>query len=913
MRRWPALPSVRVLINSRPQRALVDTGCSQSIVSAKLVRGQGKRNVATVDGRTVHGIGEANVELTVDGRRLVMKCLVMPNLVDGFGVILGMDVIKWFGRVCVGGNGVRFGGLEAVAAAAALPVDEKPAPVEISDKDFEAKFDGSKWIVGWKWRGRAPVLTNKVSTYSMSAEVKRRFDIEMDRWKAEGWLQPCGAPVHGVIPLLAVEQEQKGKVRPVMDFRELNGHVESYTGDSDACSETTRKWRAMKGQLAMLDLRSAYLQLHVREDLQQFQMVQHKGEFFRLTRLGFGLNCAPKIMTAVLAKVLSLDPVIDAATDHYIDDIVVNCSLVSPERVVEHLRRYGLQTKPLECFEDTCVLGLQLRSVPGQGLMWSRSNEIPNVDELQQLTRRELFSICGKLIGHYPVAGWLRVACSFIKRHSEGAALEDEIGDKARGWLREIIQRLRSDDPVCGVWRAAVDEECRIWCDASSLALGVVVEMGGKVVEDSSWLRKREDGAHINIAELDAVIKGVNLALKWQLKEMTLMTDSATVHGWLHSLLTGSHRAKVSGIAEMLVRRRLSMIKELCKEYDLNVAVELVRSEANKADAVTRVPKTWLRREQPRTSVKELHARHHFGVRRSLYFARQVDPAVTRADVEAVIRACPHCASVDPAPTRWDKGELRVKENWQRIAADVTHFGQDRFLTMVDCGPSRFAIWRKLSSENASTVAAVFEQVFRERGPPTELLLDNSATFRSEVLTDLCKCWAVRRSFRCAYRPSGNGIVERNHRTIKSLAARSGKSPLDVLFWYNCAPLDDGTVPAAALHTYRWRNPDVLHDVDGWCEDGNRYRVGDAVFVKPAQGRCTTRWSTGIVTAAPSTQLVEVDGMPRHVADCRPAPVEHREEEQPEEQEEENVPVRRSSRAKQPPWRFPDTDPAVLL
>ena len=35
----------------------------------------------------------------------------------------------------------------------------------------------------------------------------------------------------GIIPLLAVVQPTKNKVRPVMDYRELNDFVECHTGD----------------------------------------------------------------------------------------------------------------------------------------------------------------------------------------------------------------------------------------------------------------------------------------------------------------------------------------------------------------------------------------------------------------------------------------------------------------------------------------------------------------------------------------------------------------------------------------------------------------------------------------------------------------------------------------------------------
>ena len=37
-----------------------------------------------------------------------------------------------------------------------------------------------------------------------------------------------------------------------------------------------------------------------------------------------------------------------------------------------------------------------------------------------ELCRPELFSICEKLTGHYPIAEWLQIANSYIKRQAEG-------------------------------------------------------------------------------------------------------------------------------------------------------------------------------------------------------------------------------------------------------------------------------------------------------------------------------------------------------------------------------------------------------------------------------------------------------------------------------------------------------------
>ena len=41
-----------------------------------------------------------------------------------------------------------------------------------------------------------------------------------------------------------------------------------------------------------------------------------------------------------------------------------------------------------------------------------------------------------------------------------------------------------------------------------------------------------------------------------------------------------------------------------------------------------------------------------------------------------------------------------------------------------------------------------------------------------------------------AYRAGGNGIMERNHRTVKAMADREKGDPIDDVYCYNKAPRD---------------------------------------------------------------------------------------------------------------------------
>ena len=122
-------------------------------------------------------------------------------------------------------------------------------------------------------------------------------------------------------------------------------------------------------------------------------------------------------------------------------------------------------------------------------------------------------------------------------------------------------------------------------------------------------------------------------------------------------------------------------------------------------------------------------------------------------------------------------------------------------------------MWRRLPNESAAAVAAQFNLIFCERGPPSEVLLDNGACFRSREVGELSERWGVRQVFSCAHRPSGIGIVERNHMTVKRMAARSGNPAEVMVYYYNFTPNDDGLVPAETLYMYDLRVPNAASEV----------------------------------------------------------------------------------------------------
>ncbi|XP_047143005.1 uncharacterized protein LOC124817216 [Hydra vulgaris] len=291
------------------------------------------------------------------------------------------------------------------------------------------------------------------------------------------------------------------------------------------------------------------------------------------------------------------------------------------------------------------------------------------------------------------------VSLDYVKRYFEKYGLESKEGEQIgyngvcisglrvyKGWddkvcdenlkrvLQEVYDEIAKCNPAYGDW-AVHGDEGNVWVDASSLASGAVIQVGKTTVEDATWLQKEMSEDYINMAELDAVRHGMNMVLTWKLKKVTIFTDSVTVFHWVSDALT---------------------------EYGINVSVKLVPSKDNLADALTRVRSRWLNKltEAKHSSnsvgavfaeaesISSIHKRTgHFGVNRTLNFVRKIILTATKNNVREVIKNCKPCQSIDPAPVQWEKGKLSVKEKWERVAMDITNFGTEKFLTLVDCEP----------------------------------------------------------------------------------------------------------------------------------------------------------------------------------------------------------------------------------
>ena len=64
----------------------------------------------------------------------------------------------------------------------------------------------------------------------------------------------------------------------------------------------------------------------------------------------------------------------------------------------------------------------------------------------------------------------------------------------------------------------------------------------------------------------------------------------------------------------------------------------------------------------------------------------------------------------------------------------------------------------------------------------------------------------------CAYRPQGNGMIERSHRTVKRSVARSNISVAEAVFWCNNSSTGDNHSPFELLFSMQCKKPGICSD-----------------------------------------------------------------------------------------------------
>ena len=138
------------------------------------------------------------------------------------------------------------------------------------------------------------------------------------------------------------------------------------------------------------------------------------------------------------------------------------------------------------------------------------------------------------------------------------------------------------------------------------------------------------------------------------------------------------------------------------------------------------------------------------------------------SSVKEHIRYCGRCQRAKAAPRIPRVARMLNRESlWSTVAFDF--FGPlartQRGMQYILVGIDHFSRWPEAvatRAANAQTVAEfLHSRILAQHGTPKELLTDHGSHFASQVISELCKRYKIRRLMSTPYTPQSNGIVER--------------------------------------------------------------------------------------------------------------------------------------------------------
>ncbi|EER15479.1 hypothetical protein Pmar_PMAR017560, partial [Perkinsus marinus ATCC 50983] len=324
--------------------------------------------------------------------------------------------------------------------------------VEIISSDFYLWREPgeTQFTCRWIWRNGCapePFYSANRGDYNPKLTQKEEEELaaEVKKLVQNGWVKEFDDEVYNIVPWVLVPQPHKTTtLRMCLDFRLLNKFlVNDPIRDMVNCVDTLHKWRSVtKGYT--LDVTKCYYTVRMCPSLYKYMVVMINGALFVMTVLPFGVCFAPKAVTAVITFLLQG---VASPVSSFIDDVIIeeeNDVAVpvdelgqlqyDPPAVVavrKALAKGNMYCKPAQIIgaPNSRVLGLDLFTCHGSVWWRRRRDQSIDIDLDGAVTKRDVARWCGRMVGHVPIAGWLRPHVAFLLRAVSRTPWDEDLDD----------------------------------------------------------------------------------------------------------------------------------------------------------------------------------------------------------------------------------------------------------------------------------------------------------------------------------------------------------------------------------------------------------------------------------------------------------------------------------------------------
>ena len=139
-------------------------------------------------------------------------------------------------------------------------------------------------------------------------------------------------------------------------------------------------------------------------------------------------------------------------------------------------------------------------------------------------------------------------------------------------------------------------------------------------------------------------------------------------------------------------------------------------------------------------------------------------------DIERYCRECLVCQRSKPAkPTRAPLTTVPIGKPWEMVAVDILEVPtsrHNRYLLVIQDYMTKWVEAIPMPNQTAATITRELTTVFCHYGIPDILHSDQGRNFESTILRQTLNAFGVTKSRTTAYRPAGDGLVERFNRSL---------------------------------------------------------------------------------------------------------------------------------------------------
>ena len=607
---------------------------------------------------------------------------------------------------------------------------------------------------------------------------------EIDSLHKEGVIRQLSVAeaIHAVVAPLNFIRKPNGKIRPTIDFRDINTYLEGTQGGtiipvSNIIQKVDPKWTVY----TIVDIVHGYGSIPIDDDISLFFALHWNGVTYGFRRLPQGVNVSPELFNNRMTHILQgLDVV------RYFDDILIGGEteeelLDKTKLLLKRFDEYGLTINCQKCdWFETSVSFLGTELSGGTLNPYHRAQAI--LQKLPTITSRhdvqKAMGLCQQLAQYcYKYDAIVTQLKPFLKREHNDYTKADEI-------YKDAVQSLCISTYRLTLERREPFHLYTDWCGNPLNQFGyVLLNSTLQPVLFGSFTTKQRVGSFLGelmgivralkecyfvIKQTEVFVYSDNMATVNWLKEPTFLHKFKDLriqrqHCWLR------HHFSHDRLHFCFVEGKDNVIADLLSRWRDNAPVEFHTKKKQQGYQVNSISLT---PEERTELIKKAHA-GHFGVKKTFLNLRSDGTRWTNDfnDVRDYVNNCETCQMFRNPRSEVDLGMIDSPSPNHTLCLDFIgplnrgSHGFRYIATGIDAF-TKFGVGRLCKTCSAAQAIKLVLEWARKFGAPQRILCDNGSAFIARSFESTCTQHGIDILHTPAYSHKSAGTVEAFNRNL---------------------------------------------------------------------------------------------------------------------------------------------------